>query len=128
VSEHDDRRLIERAIEEFIAAYNRGDVAALMDCYANDLVKLRHGADAETKEQTAVRVAEVLRLYSGRLSVRNDEILVSSDLAFTRGSLRIVLTPRGGGSEQIVERRFVELWHRRDGQWKVARAMDNISK
>jgi ketosteroid isomerase-like protein len=104
-----DRALIEEAIADFIAAYNRGDVTAVLDCYSDDLVKLRQGADAETKQQTSARLADTLRENVGRLAVQNDEIVVSGDIAFTRGILRIVLTRKGPGEEQRFERRLVEL-------------------
>ncbi len=120
----DDAAAIRRVIDEFIAAFNRGDVDALVACYTEDLVKLRFQNPPETLVQTAERVRAFFASHAGTLAVVNDEILVMGDVAFTRGTLAIEAVPRAGGSPFRVERRFVELWRREADRWKVARTMD----
>lgn len=116
---------IRAAIEQFIAAYNAGDLASLLACYSDDLIKTRQGAPPETKSETARRVTEVFRLYQTSVEVVNDELHVGGDTAFTRGSFRVSLTPKAGGETRHIDRRYLEIWRRVDGQWKVARTMDN---
>jgi ketosteroid isomerase-like protein len=116
---------IAKQIEEFIRAYEAGDLAGVMDYYSPDMIKLRQNAPPESRAQTQERVAGVFRDFSGRLSVVNDEIVASGDLAYTRGTLKLTLTPRAGGPPLVVERRFLEIWRRSSGRWLVARAMDN---
>ena len=89
------------------------------------MIKDRQGAAAESKSETAKRVAAVFRDYTTDLDVRNDEIVASGDLAYVRGVLRVTLTPRAGGPPQSFERRFLEIWRRSGGRWLVARTMDN---
>jgi ketosteroid isomerase-like protein len=120
-----DRQQIEAAIARFIAAYNAGDVAALVSCYDAELVKLRQGAPPESREETTRRVAKVMADYAGRLEVRNDEFLISGDLAVVRGELRLDLMPKAGGPRQCLQRRFLEVWRKRNGEWLVFRTMDN---
>jgi ketosteroid isomerase-like protein len=120
-----ERAQIVAAIRKFVDAYNRADLQGLMSCYAEDLVKLRQGAGPETKTETGLRVERVLRENRAELSVSNEEIEVSGDVAYARGSLELTLTPRTGGPSQVVRRRFIEIWHRRNGVWLVARTMDN---
>jgi ketosteroid isomerase-like protein len=120
-----DRQQIEAAIGRFIAAYNAGDATALVNCYDAELVKLRQGAPPESRQETAARVSKVMANYAGRLEVRNDEFLISGDLAVVRGELKIELTPRAGGSAQILRRRFLEVWRKKNGEWLVFRTMDN---
>ena len=55
----------------------------------------------------------------------NDEIRASGDLAFTRGSLVLTLTPRKGGPPIVVRRRYLEIWKNEGGRWLVVRTMDN---
>jgi ketosteroid isomerase-like protein len=117
---------IRAAIARFIAAYNAGDVGAVLACYCEDLVKLRHQGAPESKPEAAARIREVLAAHRGQLSVTVDEIMVSGDLAFTRGTLDVRLTPRCGGAEVVLERRYVELWRHEEGLWRVARTMDNV--
>jgi ketosteroid isomerase-like protein len=120
-----DRDMIAKQIEEFIRAYEAGDLAGVMDYYAPDMIKLRQNAPPESRAQTQERVAGVFRDFSGRLAVVNDEIVASGDLAYTRGTLKLTLTPRAGGPPLVIERRFLEIWRRSSGRWLVARAMDN---
>jgi len=123
-----DRDAIARQIDEFIRAYEAGDLEGVMDYYASDMIKLRQNAPPESRAETRERVAGVFRDFSGRLSVVNDEIVVSGDLAYTRGTLKLTLTPRANESAApplVVERRFLEIWRRSGGRWLVARAMDN---
>jgi ketosteroid isomerase-like protein len=42
----EDQRAIEVEIQRFAGAYNSGDLAGVMRCYTDDLVKARHGACA----------------------------------------------------------------------------------
>ncbi|MGE5276526.1 MAG: YybH family protein [Acidobacteriota bacterium] len=120
-----DRNRIAEAIDAFVAAYNAGDAARIIAYYADDLIKERQGAAAETKTQTARRIEQVFREHRGELSVSNEEIVTSGDLAYTRGTLRLTLTPRAGGPPRTLERRFLEIWRKRQGEWRVVRTMDN---
>ena len=120
-----DADQIRAAITGLIAAYNAGDVDAVITYYADDLVKVRAGAARETRDETARRIKDVLARFTGHLEVHNDEIAVSGDMAFTRGSLAITLVPRAGGPTQTLERRYLEIWRKRSGRWVVVRTMDN---
>jgi ketosteroid isomerase-like protein len=120
-----DREAIEAQIRSFIDAYNAGDIEGVMRCYSDDLLKLRHGAQPENRRDTEQRVRGVMNAFRGRLTVENQEIFVASDMAYVRGSLRIVLEPRTGGPSQEIERRFLEIWRKENGRWLVTRAIDN---
>ena len=67
----------------------------------------------------------VFREQDRRLEVTNDEIEASGDLAFVKGRFVLTLTPRSGGSRTEVRRRFIEIWRRENGAWRVSRAIDN---
>jgi ketosteroid isomerase-like protein len=116
---------IAMAIADFTAAYNRGDLTSILAYYTEDLIKLRQGAPPETKKEIADRLRSLFASYTGTLTVQTDEIIVEHSVAFTRGSLRVVLTPRAAGTIQTIDRRYVELWRKEGGRWRVARAMDN---
>jgi len=120
-----DQKVIESAIADFIKAYNAGDLAKVLEYYADDIIKVRQGAPPETKSETAPRVAAVFAKFHSRVDVVTDEIRTSGDLAYTRGSFRVTLTPKAGGESQIIERRYLEIWRKEHGRWLVARTMDN---
>ncbi len=121
----DDKAAIEAAIREFIEAYNRGDLAGVLQCYGNDLIKLRQGAPAETKPETARRIAEAFERNACRVEVVTDEVRTSGDLAIVRGNFRVSLVPKAGGEAQRMERRYLEIWRKEGGRWLVVRTMDN---
>jgi ketosteroid isomerase-like protein len=120
-----DRDDILRAIRSFASSYNSGDLGALLSYYDDDLVKLRQGAPAESRAETERRVKDVFARYNMRVEVENLEIEVSGAMAFTRGVFIVTLSPRAGGEAQKVVRRYLEVWRKREGTWRVARTMDN---
>jgi ketosteroid isomerase-like protein len=120
-----DQEAILRAIESFAASYNSGDLSALLSYYDDDLVKVRQGAQAESKADTERRVKDVFTRFDTKVEVENLEIEVSGDMAFTRGIFTVTLSPRDGGEAQQVVRRYLEVWRKRAGKWRVARTMDN---
>jgi len=124
MSERDD---IEAAIGGFIAAYNSGDLNGVLDSYDDSLIKLRQGATPETKSEVARRLARMFESFRTRVEVLNQEIEVSGDLAFSRGRFRVTLAPRAGGAPRELQRRYLEIWRRRGGRWRVARTMDNTA-
>jgi ketosteroid isomerase-like protein len=121
-----DQKAIESAISEFAKAYNAGDIAKVLSYYGDDLIKIRNGAPAETKSETAERVATVFASFSSRVDVVTDEISIFGEIAFTRGSFRVTLTPKAGGDSQVIDRRYLEIWRKEHGRWLVVRTMDNI--
>lgn len=119
------RAAIERVIQRFIAAYDAGDVAAVVDCYDPALVKLRAGAPPGSRADVERRLREAFAAFSGSVGAVVDEIVVSGDIAFTRGSFTVTLTSRKTDARQQIARRYVEIWRRVDGRWLVFRTMDN---
>ena len=123
-----DKKAIESSITEFISAYNAGDLEKVLAYYAEDLIKVRNGAPPETKQETAPRIAAVFEKFRTRVDVVNEEIQTSGELAFVRGRFRVTLTPKAGGDQQTIDRRFLEIWRKVNGRWVVARTMDNTEE
>jgi ketosteroid isomerase-like protein len=124
-NELNEEKTIEASISEFIRVYNAGDLEGVLAYYSDDLIKIRQGGPAETKAETAKRVAGVFDKFHSRVDVTNDEIRVAGEMAYTRGTFRVTLSPKAGGERQIIERRYLEIWLKEDGRWRVARTMDN---
>ena len=121
----DPKKEILAAIERFRDAYEGGQIDVIAGYYTDDMIKLRQGAPAEGRDDVLGRVRTVFREHDRRLEVTNDEIETSGDLAFVRGSFVLTLTPRAGGRALAMRRRFIEIWRREDGAWRVSRALDN---
>jgi ketosteroid isomerase-like protein len=120
-----EEKTIEDSISEFVRVYNAGSLEGVLAYYSDDLIKVRQGGPAETKAETATRVAGVFDKFRSRVDVCNDEIRVSGEMAYTRGTFRVTLTPKAGGEPQVIERRYLEIWRKENGRWRVARTMDN---
>jgi len=120
-----EEKAIEDSISEFVRVYNAGNLEGVLAYYTEDLIKVRQGGPAETKAETAKRVAGVFDKFRSRVNVSNDEIRVSGQMAYTRGAFRVTLTPKAGGEPQVIERRYLEIWRKENGRWRVARTMDN---
>lgn len=125
-----DQQTIREVIDGFIRAYNAGDVGRLMKAYTDDIVDMSEGEPtvqgAQVRKDTEARLRDTFAKFTASLTVRVDEIEIMGDRAFDRGVLRVELQPKGAGEVVIVERRFLEIWRREpDGEWRVARAMDN---
>ena len=121
---------MQNLIDEFVRAYNAGDVDGLLSVYTADIVDMSDGEPTLIGERahrdTAARLRDTFAKYNGHLTVQVEESEMMGDWAFDRGTLRVELRPRTAGEPVIVERRFLEIWRREaDGRWRVARAMDN---
>ena len=123
----DDESQIRALIDKFAEAYRAGDLQGVLDCYADDLIKLRNGAPAETKEIVAGRIAQVFANFLTTVEARVDEILIDGDLAVVRGDFIVTLAPKSGDQTQTIDRRYIEVWRKADGRWLVARTMDNVA-
>ncbi len=125
-----DKQAIETAINDFIIAYNAGDVPRLMQVYSDNYVEMSEGdptmSGVEGKRKTAERIGGVLAQHRGYLEVFTEEIEMAGDLAYDRGTLCVTLTHKTTGKVFSFERRFLEVWRKEsDGAWRVIRVMDN---
>ena len=123
-------RQIEAAIDAFVSSYNAGDIDALMEVYDADFVDISLGTETiagnTAIESTRLRLQETFARYQGHLKVQTQEIRVEGNMAYDRGILVVTLTPRDGGERITIRRRFLEIWvKKKEGFWRVARAMDN---
>src|SRR5215212_7074707 len=80
----DAKRQIETAIAGLVSAYNQRDADAVLSYYADDLVKLRHEAPAESKAETATRLRAVFASFTVAFTVSTDEIIVTGPVACAR--------------------------------------------
>jgi len=126
----DDKKKIQQTIDNFVRAYNAGDVAGLMNIYADDFVDMSEGQPtlqgAAAREDNALRLRDTFAKFNNHLTVHIEQIETAGDWAFDRGVLRVELRPKAGGQPVLVERRFLEIWRRdSDGQWRAMQSMDN---
>jgi uncharacterized protein (TIGR02246 family) len=114
----------ERALREASAAWdeahNAGQLAALMDLYAEDAVSMPYDRPAlEGRTVIEADFAAFFADFTARHETTIASVQVAGDWAIERGDYSLVITPRAGGEsitengKHLVVRRLV------DGQWKV---------
>lgn len=126
--EGQDRAAINNIRLEFEAGENTDDLARMTRYLAPDVVAMPPNRPI-TKGATTL--AESLRGFLGAYKVAvkytTDEIVLSGDWAFERGTAVETMTPKAGGAAEMSNGKYLWLYHRNNGKWELARLMWNSS-
>jgi uncharacterized protein (TIGR02246 family) len=122
-----DRQAIAAATAQFQAAENAGSVDEFRSFFADDLVMMGPNSPPVTGGDT---VAAQMRVFHEKFAVQveynSQEIVVSGDWAFDRGTERYTLTPKAGGAPIQKSGNYLYLYQRQeDGSWKQSRVIWN---
>ncbi len=117
---------INKASEEFVAAAKANDTEGLVSVYAADAV-LMPPNDPAAKGSEAVRawMQSFLDQFTMEdFSISAEEVVVTGDWAFRRGTFAMTISPAAGGEQIQYAGKFLQIWQRQaDGCWKIARDM-----
>jgi uncharacterized protein (TIGR02246 family) len=118
------RDAVEAGNRAFVAAMLRGDARALADSYTEDGQVIAPGAPVALG-RVAIAAAWQKSIDAGVADLRLETAAVESsgDLACETGTVR--LTGRGGA---VTEGRYVVVWKRVGGRWKMHRDIWNAEK
>jgi uncharacterized protein (TIGR02246 family) len=120
-----DQAEIQALFDRLMAADNRSDVEAVLECYAKDAVLLPPGG-ASVQGVENIRPRYEGLFAASRLEVRMDveSIEVKNGLAFSRGFTRGRTVPRDGAPpREIHDRYLMVLRQGPEGAWKIAALM-----
>jgi len=125
-----DAEMIRRANQEWVAAIKSGDIEAQLAPLTTDAIFL-------APDEPAVSGLDAIRAWIHRnfdpvtfteLNVTTDELVVSGDIAFSRGLFDGTLEPKAGGAPARAVTKYVLIWRRQpDGSWKIARDIWNAN-
>ncbi len=115
------RQEIERRVQEFEAAFNRGDLAALSSLYTEDATLLPPDSGTITGR------AEIQRFWQGvqdsgvrRVAMRVQRVEGGGDLAGEVGAADLTVEAAGGQSSTVAVK-YVVIWKRQaGGPWQLA--------
>ena len=117
--------MVEQAIRDggrrFVEAYNRGDVAAVVDIYTEDAKILPPNMEMVSgKEAIQAFWKSAMAMGVRRLNLETVEVGYDGDLAYERGVSTVTIQPEGG--QEMTERgKYVVVLKRQaDGSWKLA--------
>src|SRR5690349_6652474 len=123
-----DRTAVDSIRLEFEAGENAGDLVRMTRHLAADVVAMPPNRAITTG---ASAFTESLRSFLGAYAVdvkyQTDEIVVSGDWAFERGTAVETVTPRAGGAAATSNAKYLWLYHRNGATWELARLMWNNS-
>jgi uncharacterized protein (TIGR02246 family) len=117
-----DAAEIQALFDRLMAADNRGDVDAVVRCYADDAVFLPPGgASVEGIRNIRPRYEELFATNGLEVRMDVDAIEVKGPLAFSRGMTRGRLVPRDGSPPREIADRYLMVLRGGDGgEWKIA--------
>ncbi len=125
-SEADRERMAEIS-DEWLSAYERGDLDAIMANVHPDAVLMPHN---QTTSRGTAAVRDYFSTRVGRPGVRFlnelEEIRINGSWAFVLGSFAVEATPDGGNPTIVHRGRYLVLYEKADGEWLMLRDMDNL--
>ncbi len=111
----------------FAAALNAGDLDGIMAGFTDDAVRMPPNAPAIIgKESIRSLMQTNLEQNTYQLDNPPEEVQVSGDLAFARGTYTVTVTPKAGGESIQLEGKYLVIFQKQpDGSWKAARDIWN---
>jgi uncharacterized protein (TIGR02246 family) len=109
--------------ERYVANMESGDVERYLSLWADDGIQMPPNApQVYGKSNIRTRVAQVFDNFNASMSINTEEIVVVGDLAYTRGTYLLDLTPKAGGEPMRVDGKFLTVYRRQpDGSWLITR-------
>lgn len=115
------RAAIESGNRAFIAAFLRGDARAVADLYTEDAKVIPPGGEiASGRPAIAAFWRSVMDAGVENLTLDTSEVESAGDLAYESGVVRVV-----GANSQVTVGRYVVIWKRQHGHWKIHRDIWN---
>ena len=109
------------------AGENNGQADSIPVLVANDAIILPPNASTLTgKAAFADWVRGAIQNMTFHVDYESQEVVVSGDWAFDRGTYTRVITPKAGGAAVTERGKYLWLLHREaDGTWRYARSVWN---
>ena len=123
-TDDDAMAVLEAGAVRFMEAFNAEDADALATLFAEDGVMLPPNA-AAIFGRDAIRASHLEEFASADVAIELEdlEITVEGDLGYKAGRYRVRTT-----DDQLIDRgKYIEIWRKVDGQWKIHRDIWNSS-
>lgn len=118
------REAIRAVVDDFLAAFNAGDVQAAAPLYTGDIVQLApDGPVLEGRAATVQALEDFLAQFPSAptQTATTDEVTVHGDIAIARGTWTVRQTP-AEGEEQVRNGKWLTVHQRQpDGSWPISR-------
>lgn len=114
-------------VDEFVAAWNMADNAALGPMIAEDIVLMQpDGPLLQGRDAVLATMAEEIDIEMVQQTAAVDEVIVVGDHAYARGTWNVDPTPAAGEEGEAANGKWSVLYARgADGAWQMSRWMWN---
>ncbi len=125
-----DAAAIRQLQEEAIRTFNASDIPGLLALYAEDAVRMPPNQPAARgKQAIEEQYRELFNRFSCQLAAAPEEIVVTGDWAFVRGSYSLRLTPKAGGEPVPDEGKYLDIYQKQPNEvWRLDSRMWNSNK
>lgn len=125
-----DIEVIKSARQAFVKAFNAADLDAFIAPIADDVVFMTHGGPPPVVGKEAVRSNYKEFFERGpfipNMTVSSEEVVVSGDWAFDRGTWTVIRTYKRGVRRERLDSCYMMIWRRQpEDTWKLARQIWN---
>jgi len=122
-----DTAPIDEARNQYIAAYNAGDAAAVAALYADDAISMPdHHAALTGKAEIESYLRDTFGKYNSNITITPGETEVMGDVAHEHGTFTVSMTPKDGGNAMTDTGKYLVILKRgSDGRWLLHHDIDN---
>jgi uncharacterized protein (TIGR02246 family) len=116
-----DIEAIEAMSKARAQAFNEGDAKAIAEYFTEDAILMAPGAEPKVgPKEVEAYYQSTFDLYETRLTSYYDEVEVSGDLAFGRGTAEVTLIPKNGDSTLFSVSKYLNILQKQpNGEWKT---------
>ena len=122
-----DISAINSNIKQYTSSMNAGDLDSWISLWADDAVQLGPDAPAVIgKEQIRAKYESIFPLFTFSMTINNEDVKISGDLAVSHGNYTVSMTPKAGGETIEIDGKYLSIEERQaDGSWKIIRSCFN---
>lgn len=125
-----DVQEVEQLFERFITAFNSGDLETLRSSYTSEAILVPPGQPVVRGPQAIITQmwGPMAEAFDVDAALPIEELQLSEEWGFVRGTYRMRLDPKAGGDSLSEEGRWIDIVRKEaGGGWRIARAIWNTS-
>ncbi len=108
---------------QYAGSLNSGDIDSWISLWTDNGIQMAPDAPAVIgKEQIRAKFESMFAKFILNIVITNKEVRVAGDLAFSRGTYTLSLTPKAEGETIMIDGKYLSIMERQtDGSWKILR-------
>jgi uncharacterized protein (TIGR02246 family) len=118
---------IDEVWNQYSSGLRSGNIDLWISLWADDGIQMPPGSPPVIgKEAIRAKMKSILDGFAFDITITNQEVGVVGDWAFARGVYKATLTPKAGGTANLIDGKYMTILHRKgDASWKIYRDIYN---